>query len=279
MKRKGIRRIIGAVLLAFATLPIFRVLGADVVAPSRRISVGIAEATLSFVTWGAISTLLMGVVLTVLLPTDRVRDALSSAGDRLLTIPLGRLATGLAFLSSGLAIAVDRLLFRGFYTNVDEMASVVQARYMAAGELAGTLPGLPEAWLIPNMMMVDVGWVSHFPPSHLLAMAVAIKLGLPKLLGPLLLGVFVGLSTLVLPRILVDNPRTARLAAIAMALSPFLITIGAGGLSHTSAGAAAMLALYAALRARDGHVAWSLLTGIAIGFAVTSRPWSRLRTT
>jgi len=271
--RRVPRRIIGVALLAFSVLPIFRILDPGTEAPFRQVSVDVAEATLSFVTWGAISTLLLGVALAMFLPSDRVRRGLESAGDTLVGISLGKLAAVLALTSAALAVAVERLVNRGFFTNIDEIASVLQARYLAGGELAGALPGVPEAWLIPNMLMVDAGWVSQFPPSHLLTMAVAIKLGVLKLMGPLLLGAFAALSTLVLPRILVDNPRTARLAALGVALSPFLFTLGAGGLSHTTAGAAAMLALYAALRARDGHAAWSILTGISVGFMVTSRPW------
>jgi hypothetical protein len=271
--RGVLRRIIGGALLALSVLPVFRILDTTAEAPFRRVSVQVAEATLEFVRWGAVSTLLLAVALALLLHTHRLRAGLESAGNRLLVIPLWKLATCLAITGMALATAVERLLFRGFYSNVDEIASVIQARYLAAGELAGTLPGLPEAWLIPNMMMVDAGWASQFPPSHLLAMALSIKAGILPLMGPLLLGAFVFLWTLVIPRLLVDTPRTARLAAIGVALSPFLFVLGAGGLSHTSAGLAGVAALYAALRARDGHPAWSVLVGASIGFMVASRPW------
>jgi hypothetical protein len=271
--RAVLRRITGAAVVGLSVLPVFRLLDREAVAPSRQVSIDVAQATLNLVAWGAASALLLGLALAIFLPTTRVRNALHSAGDRLLDVSLGTFAAVLASTSTALAIAVERMLYMGFFTNVDEMASVIQARYMAAGALVGSLPGLPEAWLIPNMLMVDIGWVSQFPPSHLLAMALAIKVGLLRYMGPLLLGAFVGLTTLVLPRVLVDNPRTARLASIAVALSPFLVSIGAGGLSHTTAGAAGMLALYTALRSRDGHAGWSILSGLSIGFMVASRPW------
>ena len=63
------RRALGGLILALSTLPIFRVLDAGVEAPFRETKVRVAEATLEFVTWGAVTVILLGVGLARFLPT------------------------------------------------------------------------------------------------------------------------------------------------------------------------------------------------------------------
>jgi hypothetical protein len=272
----GALRIVGALLVAFSTVPIFRLLGTSEEAPHRQASVDVAEATLAFFGWGTLVILLLGAVLAFVLPGRTIRARLEAAGDRLASVPMTAWAVGLASASGVLALLIQRLLYRGFFTNVDEIASTLQARYIAAGLLGGRLPGTGEAWMIPNMLLVPEGWVSHFAPAHLFVMALFHRLGLAWLLGPLALALTVGFTALALPRLLPDLPRTARVGALAVALSPFVLLVGAGSLSHTTAGAAGVLALYASLRARDGSWSWSLVAGSAIGFMVAGRPWTGL---
>jgi hypothetical protein len=266
------RRLLGGALFVVSFVPIFRILDSED-DNFRRTSVEVAEATLAYIQTAALTAVLIGVVLAFLVPRARILPSARRMGDVVASVPATRWATGVALLAFLLATVANRWLFQGLFTNVDEIASFIHARYIAAGSLAGVLPSSAEAWLIPNMLTVTAGWVSQFPPSHLALMAGFVAVGVPTLLGPVLFGLLAGLAALSLPRILPDHPSAGRLAGLLVAMSPFLVFLGAGGLSHVSAGAFVWLALYAALRARDGSWRWSVLAGAAIGVAVCSRPW------
>ncbi len=266
-------RCAGVLLLVFSFVPLYRVLGSGEDSPFRQASTTMAEATLGYILWGSFTAVLVGVLLAVAVPRVRLARGAHRLGARLESVPTRRWAMVLALGSALLAVLIGRFVYRGFFTNVDEIASFLQARYLAEGALAGRLPGTGEGWLIPNMLMVERGWVSQFPPSHLALLAAGIVVGAPMLVGPILFGMMTGLSALVFPRLLPNNPRVARASALAVALSPFLLFLGAGALSHTSAGAFGILALYAALRARDGSWRWAVLAGASIGVMVSSRPW------
>ena len=149
----------------------------------------------------------------------------------------------------------------------------IQARYMAGGSLAGPLMEFPEAWLIPNTLMVGEGWVSQYPPGHLMVMALFYRLGIPGMVGPVLLGLMVWLLALSWERLLPKQRAEARIASLLTALSPFLLLVGGGALSHLTAGVALAGVLYSALRARDGGWAWALGVGAFVGIAVAARPF------
>ena len=266
------RRLLGGLLLAFSFAPIYRLLDAEDDA-LRRASVDVAGSTLALVQTGTLTALLLGVLFAFLVPRARVLPVLASLGAHVSAVPPARWAVTAGAVAFGLASTANVLLFRGLYTNIDEISSFIQARYLAAGRLAGPLPAGAEGWLIPNMLTVDAGWVSQFPPSHLVALAGGEWLGMPTLVGPIFFGLLAAMTTLCLARLLPDHGVVARLAGALVALSPFLLFLGAGGWSHVTAGAFLWLALYAALRARDGHETWALAAGAAIGLAVCSRPW------
>ncbi len=263
---------LGLGILLFAFAPIYRIMDTSAEAPHREVSVEVAEVTLQLAWWGTIVIVLLAWLLARLLPSRLPR----LVGDRAVTWidrpSDGAFALSLGALSGMLALSTGRALYRGFFTNVDEIASAIQARYIARGMLAGPISEAPDAWLIPNTLMVTEGWVSHFPPMHLFAMAALTRLGTPMLLGPLFAAALAGFVALSLPRLLPERRGLARLAAAAVALSPFLLFLGGGSMSHVSAGAFGAVALYAALRARDGSAWWALGAGAAVGLMVSDRP-------
>jgi hypothetical protein len=67
-----------------------------------------------------------------------------------------------------------------------------------------------------------------------------------------------------------------RIAAVLVAVSPFLLPVAAGSASHVTAGAAGAFALYAALRASDGRMSWAFAAGVGVGVMVLARPWTGL---
>jgi hypothetical protein len=250
---------------------VYRVLDTSGDAPFRQASVGVAEATLQYAWWGSLLVVLLAVLLAVILPDLPVRFG-RAFGRWLSSLDLRVFAAGVGLLALVLALAVGELLYQGLYTNMDEIASAIQARYMALGRVAGPRLEFPEGWLITNTLMVDQGWVSQYPPSHLAVMALFYFLRIPGLTGPVLMGIMAWLCALSFPRLLPERQGTARGAALLVALSPFLLLLAGGSLSHLTAGAAGAAVFYVSLRARDGHWAWGLLVGCAVGIMVTARP-------
>ena len=261
--------------MAFAFLPIYRLIRVEEDAPVREASLAMAELTMQLTWWGTLTVVLIAVLLARLLPDvpERIGRRLGAWLER---PRLPMFATGTGLVALGSAVVVWHLLYQGLYTSGDEMASIIHGRYMARGGLAGPIPTLPEGWLIPNTLMVDQGWVSHYPPSHIAAMAAFTLLGVPGLLGPVMIGVTAALVALTLPRILPTCPGAARAAALLTAVSPLLLFLAGGALSHLTAGAAIAVAAYAAVRARDGSARWALAVGAAIGVAVSARPLTGL---
>ena len=275
MKAKP-RQALGAVLIVLAFVPIYRLMDPSGGAPHQRVSVDVAEVTLQLAWWGTIVTLLLAWLFARFLPGSAIRKLGRGFVAWLSKPSTATYALMLSGLSFGLSVLTGRFLYRGLLTNVDEMAATLHARYLAngllAGPLAGPLSDAPEAWLIPNTLMVAEGWVSHFPPGHLLAMAALIRVGAPMLVGPIFAGVLAGLVALSLPKLLPGNAGPARVAALLVAVSPFVILLGGGSMSHVSAGAFGAAVLYAALRARDGHAWWGVAAGAAVGLMVSDRP-------
>ena len=269
--RWGLRSL-GIVLILLAFTPAFRLLDSPGEAPFRQTSVAVAEATLQFAWWGTILTLLTAALLALLLPTDRLRTITQRFAAALCRPSRGVWAGVLAAVGTTLAACVAFGLFGGLLTNVDEFATVLHARYLAHGLLAGPTFSLPEFWLIPNTLVVPEGWVSQYPPTHLLALAAMERLGIPLLLGPLAFGAMAGFVALSLMRLMPEHPAEARIASLLVATCPLLFFLGGGLLTHVTTGALIGATLYAVLRARDGSAWWAVAAGGTIGLAVADRP-------
>jgi hypothetical protein len=264
--------VLGAVFIVLAFVPIYRLMDTSVDAPHREVSVEVAEVTLQLAWWGTLVTVLLAWLFAKVLPGGTLRRQARTFTEWLSKPPLALYAVALSVISFGLCWLTGRLLYQGFFTNVDEIASTIHARYLANGLLAGPISDNAEAWLIPNTLMVTEGWVSHFPPANLLAMAALTQAGVPMLLGPLFAGMLAGLMAMSLPRLLHEQPGQARVAALLVAVAPFMILLGGGSMSHVSAGAFGTAVLYSALRARDGGAWWGVAAGGSIGLMVSDRP-------
>ncbi len=266
-----LERGLGAALLIFGLFPIYRALDTSGDAPFRQASVEIAAATLQLAWWGSFFVFLLAVLLAFFFSDAAVRFG-RALGGQLCRPRLSIFAASVGLLALGLSFGVGEFLYQGLYTNMDEIASAIQARYLALGRLAGPDLAFPEAWLVTNTLMVEEGWVSQYPPSHLAIMALFFRLGIPRLTGPVLMGLMAWLLALSFPRLLPRHQGVARTAGLLTALSPFLLFLAGGSLSHLTAGAAAAGVLYTTLRARDGRVVWGLAVGCAVGVMVSARP-------
>lgn len=284
-----VRRAAALAVALLCVLPLHRLLDPERNGAAGADAVARAEPVWGLTLWGSVLVVLVGIAVGVL-SRGRLRDAPEQGGrpgdlGRLLAIlertiiapapwvfALGAGAVATVFASAVALGPHQRLL-----TGVDEMATLIHARYLAAGSWAGALPASPEGWLIPNMLVTGAGWVSQYPPGHILVWAAFVRVGLWWATGPLLLGAMVGLVAASFDRLLEPERRAlGRVAALLLALSPFALALSARSPSHLTAGAAGALALYAGLRAANGRVVWALLAGAAVGSMVLARPWTGL---
>jgi len=270
------RRLLGVALLGFAYLPLHRLLDPAVTGLAGLSTRRIAEASWTMGLWGTLGVIGVAVVLAVVVPVDPGGgiQRLGAALGRVRPLPFA-LACGALALLLGVGIAWG--LYGGHPTSVDEMVQLLHARALAAGHVVLPLPGgrgAAAAWVVQNSVLLYGGWASIYPPFHTLLLAAGVLAGAPWLVGPAMTGVTAFATALALARLLPERPALAHGAALLVAVSPFLLFLGGTELSHATATALAALTLLLALRARDGHWAWSLATGATVGAFVCTRPWT-----
>ena len=263
---------LGAVILLLTLAPVHWILQQPGTGRFGESAVLRNASNLEMAWWGILVAVGLGAVLTILFPTRRIRRLLTRVGKTLDSIPLPRYAVLMGGVSTTLALLAGLWLFRGLPTLVDGMVSRLQARMMAGGLLSLDLPQPMAAWLVPNTVLTPEGWVSQYPPVPALLLAAGEILGAPWLVFPLLTGGTVLVATLLMGRLFPGEATMARLGGLLLALSPFLLLLGGGYLSHVPAAAFAALALYAAHRALEDGVGWAVLVGVGAGGLVATRP-------
>ena len=190
------------------------------------------------------------------------------AADRVATRPV--IAFGLLTLALVVSAAVGTLVLDRFPNSGDEYAYLYQAQTFASGRLWNPAPAAPD--LFGSYYIVNDGSraFSSFPVGWPLALAGALRLGMPPWLVNPCLGV---LSLVVLFAIgrRLHGPRVAAAATFLVAISPFFLFHAGSFFSHTFTSVLVLVAAYAAVRSDDGRAWWPLLAGFAIGWAVLAR--------
>ncbi len=272
-----LRRGLGLVLVLLTLAPFHLVLAPERIGPFGADLRQGADANLQLAWWGILLALVVGAGLALLLPRASVRRVAETVADRLGTISLPLYAAGVGTLAGALGLCVTLIVFRGLPTGVDEMASLLQARYLAEGSLAGPIPEPAAAFMVVNTVLTPEGWLSLYPPSHLLLLAAGLAVDALWLVPSLLLAGLAAGTCVAAHWILGPARRNvARVGSALVALSPFLFFLGGSYLSHVSAAAFLVWAVVAVFAARDGSAGWSVAAGAAIGLAVASRPWTGL---
>ncbi len=147
---------------------------------------------------------------------------------------------------------------------LDEVVYLIQARQLGIGHVATPPPPVPEAFVFSRTDICPAGWYMVTQPGWAALLATGELVGLGWLVNPLLSGLCV-LAAYVLLRHLYDL-RTARLATLLLAFSPWFLFLGMSYMNHQ---ATLLFAIYAALGvvwARStGRMAWAWLGGAALG--------------
>jgi 4-amino-4-deoxy-L-arabinose transferase-like glycosyltransferase len=192
-----------------------------------------------------------------------------------------RRPTRLAILAAALVVA----LAGSVYASValldkspiieDAQSYYFQAKTFATGMLAAPLPLRPEAFFVPFTTSHDGKWFSMYTPGTAIVLALGMKVGAAWLVEPLLAAGGLLLTYGAARRQF--GPRTALLAAILMASSPFLHLQAASFMSHVPAMFWGSLLLYAAVRYDERRApGWAVLAGAALGFLFLTRELSAL---
>ncbi|MFN2399265.1 MAG: ArnT family glycosyltransferase [Gemmatimonadaceae bacterium] len=153
----------------------------------------------------------------------------------------------------------------------DEVSYLYHARYLAHGMLSMPVPPVPEAFNVDLMTYEATRWYSPVPPGWPFILALGVLAGVPWLVNPVLAGLCILLAYAALRD--VYNLRTARLAVILLATSPWFLFMAMSLMTHTLTLTCALGAAVAVARLRrSGNLTWAWLGGIAIGLVSLIRP-------
>ncbi len=153
----------------------------------------------------------------------------------------------------------------------DEVVYLLQGRYFAHGLLTMPAPPVPDAFNLDLMSLEAGRWFSPVPPGWPAVLSAGVIFGVPWLVNPVLAGICVLLASVLLREIY--PRRTARLALVLLAVSPWALLMGMSLLTHCLSNAAFLIAAIAVARQRrGGTLAWGVLGGAMIGVLTLVRP-------
>jgi Dolichyl-phosphate-mannose-protein mannosyltransferase len=266
-------RAAGMVLVALVLLPVYRLLDGPDAGRFPRGSLAAAELSRSMLFLGSFIAIAVAILASRVLDPSAIDRALGRLGKRLVAIPTLWFAGGLALIAAALTLAFSLAVLDGKPNLIDAMVQLVHARFIAAGHLAGPADDIPEFWQLQNSIVTPHGWVSQFPPGFVIFLAAGLRLGMVQLVGPVFAGLTVFFTALAAERLLSHDRATARVGAVMLCFSPFLIGLAAAFMNHIAAAAFTAAAIYCAVRSRDdGKLWWALLAGGAVGGVFSIRP-------
>jgi len=271
-----VRTGIGGALVVLGSIPLFVLLDPGRAGPAAAATLDRLGPLYGTLLWGGATLLLVAALLTMLVPSGALGRLLHRFAVALARPSRSAFAFGCTALALGAGILSTRLVHRGLPRLFDAMAQLLHARAFAAGRLTAPLPEPAASRLIQNSVVTPEGWASVYPPGHTALLALGLEGGAAWLVGPLLLAVTAAFTFLCAERLFPRRPLVSRLTGVLVSLSPFLVLLGSGYLSHVSVAAATAVALYCTLRAVAGGWGWTIPAGAAAAFAVTARPWTGL---
>ena len=266
-------RVVAAVLALLSVVPLWRILPQRATGLAGTATADAAAAYAALAWNGLLLALIPAVLAAAFVNANALERSLAR-----LAAPLGRLSTLryallLAVVACLLAALVGIVVMAGRPTLIDSFAQLTQARYLAAGRLAGPLLPGQEFWHIQQTIVTAAGWVSQYPPGYVVLLALGFALHAVAWVGPVLFGVAVFFTALIAEDVF-ESSILARVAALLAALSPFMLGMAGAYMSHIPASAFTCAALYGVLRARRGGAAWAAFAGANIGLLFAVRPLS-----
>ena len=242
--------------------------------PSREPVAYLSELALG----GALQMLHLGAVaLAVLaLPTGWLKDTHRAFSSRLGGGFVGRprvdrFALVVAATTTVVAAVLAVVVYERHPHVPDEVAYLLHARYLAEGSLAMPAPPVPEAFDVDLMMIDGDRWFAPAPPGWPAVLAIGVAAGAPWLVNPVLGGLGVLLTYLLLGGLY--DRQTARFGILLLATSPWYLFLSMSFMNHLSSLVAALAAGCALARwASSGRAVWPLVAGAFLGVVGLIRP-------
>ncbi len=152
----------------------------------------------------------------------------------------------------------------------DEVAYLFQAKTFATGRITLPNPEVPAAFELFLIESGAHGWFSPMPPGFAAALTPGVWLGVPWLVNPVLTGINVVLTSLVLQSLY--GARVSRLATLLFAVSPWNLFLGMSFMPHAFTLCCALAAtLGVIVSRRTGLQRWAWLAGLALGMVANIR--------
>jgi 4-amino-4-deoxy-L-arabinose transferase-like glycosyltransferase len=173
------------------------------------------------------------------------------------------------------ASLVAHVVLRGLPSDVDDIARLHQARIFLEGRLFVEAPPEPKAFSVYGLLAWNGRWFSRYEPGPSLLYALSWKaVGTPVAVNPLLGGALAALLYALARR--TGKEATARVAALLLCLSPFVLGMSGSLQSHPLAALALLAAcLFVSLATRNPY-RWLAAAGAALAVALATRPWTAL---
>ena len=266
-------RAAGVVLLALVLLPVYLVLDRPDAGLFPKGSLAAAELARTMLFLGSFIVLAVAGFLSRFVDASTADTTFARLGKILTDIPTVWFATGLALLAAAITLAFSLIVLDGKPNLIDAMVQLIHARFVAAGQLSGPVGEFPEFWQLQNSLVTPAGWVSQYPPGYVIFLAAGMRLGMVQLVGPFFVGMTVLFTALAAERLLREDKVVARLGAVLLCLSPFLIGLAGAFMNHIGAAAFTSAAVYFGIRSRDERsLRWALLAGLSVGGVFSIRP-------
>lgn len=153
----------------------------------------------------------------------------------------------------------------------DEVGYLLHARILASGTWTVLPPPVPQAFDIYLMQARGDQWFAATPPGWPAVLALGVRLGVPWLVNPILAGINVLLTYLLIQELF--NRRMARLVVLLLCASPWFLFMSMNFMTHTltltCALGAGVLIVWAK---RQRRALWALLAGVLVGYGSLIRP-------
>lgn len=266
-------RLAGTLLALLVVLPAYRLLARPDAGLFPRGAIAAADLARTMFLLGSFIVIAVAVIAIRVLDPSSIDRRLALIGKRVAAIPTLWFAGALAVVAALLALAFSLVVLKGKPNLIDAMVQLLHARFVAAGHLGGPADEFSEFWQLQNSLVTPNGWVSQYPPGYVAFLAIGMRLGMVQAVGPVFVGMTVLFTTLAAERLLRDDRAVARLGALMLALSPFLLGLAGAFMNHVGAAAFTSAAIYFAVRARDSEsLLWGALAGAAVGGIFSIRP-------
>ena len=153
---------------------------------------------------------------------------------------------------------------------IDEMAQLFHARILVSGSLAAPPPDPAVGFLMMNTWVTDMGWISQYPPGHILLLAAGMAAGLEWMINPIL-----GACSVLLVYAVGKGLYGAAVgmwAAILWTLSAWMLFTSSSYMNHGSAVTFALVAwacVFSPINPRSWHLT---IAGLGLAAVASIRP-------